>query len=48
MVIGGVPIFRYNKKECEKISFYHYTSLKCSVQHFKEQRALAWQCCCNE
>jgi len=27
MVIGGVPIFRYNKKECEKISFYHYTSL---------------------
>ena len=26
MIIGGVPIFRYDKNECEKQHFYHYTS----------------------
>lgn len=27
MVIGGVPIFRYDKNEYESINLYHYTSL---------------------
>ena len=27
MVIGGIPIFRYDKNECENTNLYHYTSL---------------------